>query len=231
MSRKRKKQGRKVGRWIGGGIVALVVLSALSSSNEDGGGAKQERIIPTARATVQVDSVQSTSAAPVRNTAINTQAPAITNTNAPAPTEAGDRIVMTVQARPEAFYSTGNINVRDCAETSCGIATTLSTNQRVDVLGTVNGQEVNAGNDVWYVIEWDGEAAYIYSTLLTSQETVVNSGSSGGGVNSSSPAAGSTSFVCPRNCADAVAMGLSAQQAATCSNLDRDNDGVACYGD
>jgi hypothetical protein len=38
-------------------------------------------------------------------------------------------------------------------------------------------------------------------------------------------------FVCPRNCDGAVAMGLSAQQAASCPGLDRDKDGVACYGD
>lgn len=35
----------------------------------------------------------------------------------------------------------------------------------------------------------------------------------------------------PRNCKTAVAMGLTAQQAAQWANLDRDKDGVACYGD
>lgn len=35
----------------------------------------------------------------------------------------------------------------------------------------------------------------------------------------------------PGNCATAVAMGLTAQQAAQYSKLDRDKDGVACYGD
>lgn len=35
----------------------------------------------------------------------------------------------------------------------------------------------------------------------------------------------------PDNCADAVSMGLTAQQAAQWDHLDRDNDGVACYGD
>ncbi len=38
------------------------------------------------------------------------------------------------------------------------------------------------------------------------------------------------SFTCPSNCDGAVAMGLSAAQAASCG-LDRDGDGVACYGD
>lgn len=35
----------------------------------------------------------------------------------------------------------------------------------------------------------------------------------------------------PGNCSTAVAMGLSAQDAAQWNHLDRDNDGVACYGD
>jgi len=35
----------------------------------------------------------------------------------------------------------------------------------------------------------------------------------------------------PGNCSTAVAMGLSPQQAAQWSHLDRDKDGVACYGD
>jgi hypothetical protein len=36
---------------------------------------------------------------------------------------------------------------------------------------------------------------------------------------------------CPRNCSTAVARGMSAQDAAKCPGLDRDHDGVACYGD
>ena len=35
----------------------------------------------------------------------------------------------------------------------------------------------------------------------------------------------------PRNCATAVASGLSAEEAARWEHLDRDGDGVACYGD
>ena len=39
------------------------------------------------------------------------------------------------------------------------------------------------------------------------------------------------SQVCPRNCSTAVAAGMSAQEAGRCPKLDRDKDGVACYGD
>lgn len=37
-------------------------------------------------------------------------------------------------------------------------------------------------------------------------------------------------ITCPTNCTEAVAMNITAQQAAACG-LDRDGDGVACYGD
>jgi len=48
-------------------------------------------------------------------------------------------------------------------------------------------------------------------------------------VNQSQPTA--QTFTCPSNCDGAVAMGLTAEQAAMCPGLDRDHDGVACYGD
>ena len=39
-------------------------------------------------------------------------------------------------------------------------------------------------------------------------------------------------FICPSKCAEAVARGMSAVEIATqCPKLDRDKDGVACYGD
>lgn len=48
--------------------------------------------------------------------------------------------------------------------------------------------------------------------------------------NSNSTGNGSTTRR-PANCTEAKAMGLTARQAAQWSHLDRDNDGVACYGD
>lgn len=49
----------------------------------------------------------------------------------------------------------------------------------------------------------------------------------------SSRGSGLTSSVIrrPANCTEALAMGLSAREAARWSHLDRDGDGVACYGD
>lgn len=45
-----------------------------------------------------------------------------------------------------------------------------------------------------------------------------------------SPTQAQARFVCPENCDAARAGGLTARQAADCG-LDRDGDGVACYGD
>lgn len=45
------------------------------------------------------------------------------------------------------------------------------------------------------------------------------------------PPAAAPSSRRPKNCDDAKAMGLSASQAGAWSHLDRDGDGVACYGD
>ena len=45
------------------------------------------------------------------------------------------------------------------------------------------------------------------------------------------PAAQIVQEVRPANCAEAVAMGLTDVQAAQWDHLDRDGDGVACYGD
>lgn len=53
----------------------------------------------------------------------------------------------------------------------------------------------------------------------TSTPRPINAFSAGGGSSS-----------CPRNCDEARTRGVSAARAAACG-LDRDNDGVACYGD
>lgn len=37
-------------------------------------------------------------------------------------------------------------------------------------------------------------------------------------------------LVCPRTCATAIALGWTQEQAGQCSNLDRNHNGVACYG-
>jgi hypothetical protein len=127
-------------------------------------------------------------------------------------------------------------NVRGCTSTDCALIVSLTGGTVVTVTGQESGADVG-GSTLWYAVRLqDGRAGYVHSSLVGAGVIVVSTpapavvgGGSGG--NSSSPAIGPTAFVCPSNCDGAVAMGLTAQQAATCPGLDRDKDGVACYGE
>lgn len=135
----------------------------------------------------------------------------------------------------ETWYSQG-ATFRSCPVLSaeCEMGRVLVSGQPVTVLGEVQG-ETWQGSRTWYYVEVEGLYGFVHGALITRTSerptwtpppTAIpivpdNSGSSGGG----------GGFVCPRNCDEAVRMGLTAQQAGTCPRLDRDNDGVACYGD
>jgi hypothetical protein len=138
---------------------------------------------------------------------------------------------------PETYTVMSNANVRRCSSTTCGIVRALRGGDLIDVVGSESGASV-AGSTTWYEIRFsDGATGFIHSSLVASGvRSVVQATSrpptgSGGGGGGVGPPAGPTSFICPKNCDGAIAMGLTAQQAATCPGLDRDHDGVACYGD
>lgn len=122
--------------------------------------------------------------------------------------------------RPTTYYATGNANLRSCPRTTCNKVDGVAAGEELTVIGQIEGDAVSAGNTVWYQVQHDRGDAYIYSNLVSTQKPAP--------VQSSSSSQG---FTCPRNCDGAKAMGLSAQQAASCPGLDRDHDGVACYGD
>lgn len=84
---------------------------------------------------------------------------------------------------------------------------------------TATGTTVNGGTAVGDTATTTGQQNLVQPTNSSPVPTTAPSADAG------------VSFVCPRNCDGAVAMGLSPQQAATCPRLDRDHDGVACYGD
>lgn len=128
-------------------------------------------------------------------------------------------------------------NVRSCTNTGCQIVVGLAGGTQVTVTGSEDGASVS-GSTQWYSVRLrDGRTGYVHSSLVregiifVAATSAPAGGSGAGAANTSVPPAGPTSFVCPRNCEGAVAMGLSPQQAATCPGLDRDKDGVACYGD
>lgn len=184
---------------------------------------------------------QSTAAA----TATTTATPTATATMLPNATM---RWRMTATAaNPSIWYvaSAQRINVRAGASTDAEVIGQLNPGDQVPVYGQVTGGSVN-GNTTWYEIEVQGRRAFVHSSLLSRtrpaaqpahpvqngpQQPPANTSGGGRSGSSAGPASGSTGFVCPRNCDGARAMGLSAEQAATCPRLDRDGDGVACYGD
>lgn len=143
--------------------------------------------------------------------------------------------------RPARVYTpSGTINARSCPRTTCERVGQFRAGDRITVYGWTNGEAVNPGNTIWLQTLLNDEPAFIYAPLVrlwtaTTSSTTSTTTSS----NISQPANPApvisapvtSSFVCPRNCDGARAMGLTAQQAATCPGLDRDRDGVACYGD
>lgn len=123
----------------------------------------------------------------------------------------------------------GNVNVRSGPGTDFAPVGRLATGAAITVTGMSGG---------WYRISFNGDEGWVSGELTSASAPIAAPlpavqpaavGSGGGGGSSQGPAAG-TEGACPRNCTEAVAMGVSAQRAAECG-LDRDGDGVACYGD
>lgn len=137
--------------------------------------------------------------------------------------EAG--LMMTME--PATYYAQGRIFLRSCPQTSCEEVATLTNGQAVTVDGAINGEAVNVGNAVWYRVRWQGGEAYAYSDILTPRPPAAPT-SAPVQQQVSQPSGAASS--CPANCDEARAQGMTAQQAAACG-LDRDGDGVACYGD
>lgn len=142
---------------------------------------------------------------------------------APAPA------VQVQSISPVSYYTTRNANVRSCARSDCDLLGTVNSGTTITVTGTTDGEEVVAGNVLWYQVNYGGQSAYIYSPSLTKNApvrvvTAVPQQPSG-----QQPAAPVQGY--PDNCTEAVAMGLTDVQAGQYSHLDRDDDGVACYGD
>lgn len=146
----------------------------------------------------------------------------------------------------EAYTTTGAANIRSCPETTCTTVTQLAANTGVMVTGQVNGQVVSNNNGLWYRIDYNGQEAYIYSGVVQrgapaavvqqapAQAPVVQQPPANSAQSSyTAPAVQLPSGITrpPANCAEAVAWELTAVQAAQWSHLDRDGDGVACYGD
>jgi len=149
------------------------------------------------------------------------------------------------------YYVETVANVRDCPQRSCNSFGELTAGTVLISNGFISGEEVNAGNVIWYQVEFNGQIAYVYSELVST--TPPSAPASNGNVGNTStipnqpnisPVVGAspncagfdwgscTNYAQPANCDDAVAKGIPDRAAACCfPKLDRDDDGVACYGD
>lgn len=132
------------------------------------------------------------------------------------------------------YANTGDVRIRTCPQggaAGCEVIAVLSVGEAIMTYGTREGSAYD-GSTLWYETVYNGRDGFVHTRLVQSSPppaptpvpvVVPNTSSDGTGAQ--------TNNVRPDNCAEAVAMGLTAQQAGQWSHLDRDNDGVACYGD
>ncbi len=155
-------------------------------------------------------------------TATITDTPPPTITSTPAPTE-----TPTLQVSPassELYDVISTANARSCPDSKCELIGKLQAGNIISVTGVVSGENYQRSALWIQAIYHDGQTVYVHSSLVTPHVERVQP-------ITQATVGQQSSFVCPRNCTDARAMGLSPQQAATCPNLDRDGDGQACYDD
>lgn len=157
----------------------------------------------------------------------------ITDTPTSSPTAfstAGADVLLTP------MWVSNNANARACSSTTCEIVETLPRGAAVLVRTYEYGETVNR-SDVWYEVLMEGTPVYVHSSLLgldapatpkptQPQQTSVQPQQSVPQQQQAQP------VMRPRSCATAVAMGVGAAEIAQrWPGLDRDKDGVACYGD
>lgn len=141
-------------------------------------------------------------------------------TMTPTPTPDG---VMPIQAT--ILYARLPADLYTCPSRGCELRARLDIGVPMVADGTTNGEAINGNSPLWYRLNFNGEWVFIYGEMTTANpptQIPLNITSSESTVE---PLA-----ICPRNCTEAVAWGVSAQHAAACG-LDRDGDGMACYGD
>ncbi len=184
--------------------------------------------------TPQASNTRRPALTPRQSTARPTDRPTTASTTAPTMTMRPT--LVTPWWEGEMYFTVSNLNVRSCPRTTCDVVVQMNEGEVFYVNETVEGEAVNAGNNGWFRISIYGVDGYIYSALGT-KEYSGNPALLGSPAFTSVPDATvppvsqPPSLQCPANCTEARAQGWTAEQAGQCSNLDRDGDGVACYGD
>jgi hypothetical protein len=177
-----------------------------------------------AQATINalVERMERTNAAPTATAPPDAPIPTPTLTETPTPTP--DPVVpmaMTI------LFARLPADLHRCPARICERAARLDIGTPMIADGMIQGEAVDGVNALWYRLNYNGDPVYVYSSSVTVQPPTAIP-LPGAGYESTQEV--QMPAICPRNCREAVAWGLSAQQAALCG-LDRDGDGVACYGD
>lgn len=225
-------------------IAGFLLLVGIAFVNQ---GASSTRATPTARATVTqavADAASTRTIAPSATTTqtdapTQTAAIAATATDAPAATESATSAALDWTPEPGAVallegtvYTLSQANVRECPMTSCEVVTTFGAGVGLPHDALVNGEPVEAGNWVWYRVQYAGRDLYVYSSVVTTRAPQPASAGGGGVFATSTPLASSGGATCPRY--DAKCTELSTcEQAMAClaqgnESLDRDRDGIPC---
>jgi hypothetical protein len=130
-----------------------------------------------------------------------TRAPQPTDTERPSrtpqptDTERPSRTPQPTEVDTDTHYVTGSTaNVRECANRDCETLTALSYGEDIEVIESVEGENVS-GTTRWYrVLLNDGRDGFIYSTLVSTTRPVAgsSSGNGSGSASSSSNNSGSS---------------------------------------
>ncbi len=156
-----------------------------------------------------------------------TQSASQSSAAAPVPAQVEQAAVIAYSERT--YYAQGSVNVRDCARKNCNKIDFLVDGQAVAVTGETVGDAVQAGNSTWFQVNLDGKQGFVYSAFVTDQAPVA-APTAAPYVEPPPQPQDQRQDIVPENCSTAVAMGLSPEAAARYPDLDRDHDGVACYG-
>jgi uncharacterized protein YgiM (DUF1202 family) len=135
-------------------------------------------------------------------------------------------------------YATANVNSRECAGTQCRKVGSIVRGESFEV----TGQGTAPDGKVWYSLVHNGQTMWVIGEYTSTERPAIQP--------TQAPAAQPppaqeppaqqpppvvdvcSQYARPSNCDTAVTYGLSAAQVAACwPHLDRDHDGVACYGD
>lgn len=157
-----------------------------------------------------------------------TAAPSLTITQTLTPSAIATPTAALTALTPSVYYIRSTANVRACPRIDCAQIEQLQPGSPIIVSGTIDGDEVNAGNRTWYQVDYVAGPVYIYSALVT-QTLATTVPPTRAPLISTLPPIRPLTVDCPRTCAEMS----SCDQAYTClraghDDFDRDGDGVPC---